>query len=94
MRTLPALSIQWAFFWMYALINPKEFEIELDASPDMSHDPVDSMLEQMKGRSWLVEAKLAIKLERSSRVKASILVQILGISKVRVTSTHKPITHQ
>jgi hypothetical protein len=82
------------YIWIYALIDPKEFAVELDTSFDTSCDPIEYMLQQMRGRSWLVVAKLAIKLKRPSRVKASILVQMLGVSHVRVTSTHKPITHQ
>lgn len=82
------------FIWIYALLDAKELEIELDASWDTSCGPIDCMLQQMRGRSWLVQAKLAINLERSSSVKASISVQVLGVSRIRVTSTHKPITHQ
>jgi hypothetical protein len=82
------------FIWIHASIDPKNFEIELDTSIDTSCDPVGYMLQQMGEKSWLVQAKLAMKLEGSSRMKAAILVQVLGVSQVRVTSTHKPITHQ
>jgi hypothetical protein len=82
------------FIWIHVSIDPKNFEIELDTSIDTSCNPVDYMLQQMGEKSWLVQAKLAMKLEGSSRVKAAISVQVLGVSQVRVTSTHKPITHQ
>jgi RNA 3'-terminal phosphate cyclase len=82
------------FIWIYALIDPKNREIELDTSINTSCDPVDYMLQQIKDWSWVVQAKLAMKLEGSSRVKAAISVQVLGVSQVRVTSTHKPITYQ
>jgi hypothetical protein len=82
------------FIWIHASIDGRNFEIELDTSIDPSCDRVDYMLQQMRERSWLVQAKLAIKLERSSRVKAAISVQVLGVSQIRVTSTDKPITHQ
>jgi hypothetical protein len=81
------------FIWIHVSIDPKYFKLELDTSIDTSCDRVDYILQQMRERSWLVQAKLAMKLERSSRVKAAISVQVLGISQVRVTSTHKPITH-
>ena len=82
------------FIWIHASIDGRNFEIDLDTSIDPSCDHVDYILQQMRERSWLVQAKLAIKLERSSRVKAAISVQVLGVSQIRVTSTHKPITHQ
>jgi hypothetical protein len=55
------------FIWIHASIDPNNFEIELDTSIDTSYDRVDYMLQQMRERSWLVQAKLAMKLERSSR---------------------------
>ncbi|KAJ5569143.1 hypothetical protein N7450_011629 [Penicillium hetheringtonii] len=82
------------FIWVYALIDPGNFYIELDTVLDPACDPVASMLRQMKGGSWVAVSKLSLQLEGSSRMKHSILVQVLGVSQARATSTHKPITHR
>ena len=81
------------FIWIVAAVDPRNFTIELDKSSNSSSNPVLSMLRQMVGKSWLVEAKLIFKLEKQSRVKAAILAELLGVSQIRLTSTHKPITH-
>lgn len=82
------------FIWVYALIDPVKSHIELDTALDPACDLVASMLRQMKGGSWVAVTRLSLQLEWSSRMKHSILVQVLEVSQARATSTHKPITHR
>ncbi|CAG8300940.1 unnamed protein product [Penicillium salamii] len=81
------------FIWIYSAVDPTNFKIHASESDTSTNDSVSSMLQQMSGKSWLVRAKLVFRLERSSREKAAILAEILQVSHIQVTSSHKPITH-
>ncbi|CAI7628221.1 unnamed protein product [Penicillium viridicatum] len=87
------------FIWIYSAVDPTNFMLnagetknagESDSSTNHS---VSSMLKRMSGKSWLVRAKLMFRLETSSREKAVILAELLEISHIQITSSHKPITH-
>lgn len=81
------------FIWIYSAVDPTNFKIHASESDTSTNHSVSSMLQQMRGKSWLVRAKLVFRLERSSREKAAILAEILQVSHIQVTSSHKPITH-
>ncbi|CAG8906090.1 unnamed protein product, partial [Penicillium salamii] len=71
-------------------IASREASTRQDISTNHS---VSSMLKRMSGKSWLVRAKLMFTLERSGRERAAILAELLEVSHIQVTSSHKPITH-
>jgi hypothetical protein len=81
------------FIWIYSAVDPTNFKINASESDDPTNHSVYSLLERMNGKSWLVRAKLTFRLETSSREKAAILAELLEVSHVQVTSSHKPITH-
>ncbi|KAJ5330554.1 hypothetical protein N7476_000337 [Penicillium atrosanguineum] len=80
------------FIWIAAAVDPR-FAIERKIPSHCADNTILSMLNEMNGKSWLVEAKLTFRLEKSTRMKAAILVELLGIADIRITSTHKPIIH-
>ncbi|KAJ5340404.1 hypothetical protein N7541_009528 [Penicillium brevicompactum] len=81
------------FIWIYSAVDPTNFKIHASESDTPTNHSVSSMLKRMSGKSWLVRAKLVFRLERSSTEKAAILAEILQVSHIQVTSSHKPITH-
>ena len=81
------------FIWIAAAVNPTKFTIERGIPSNFADNTILSMLDEMNGKSWLVEGKLTFRLEKSTRMKAAILVELLGIADIRITSTHKPIVH-
>ncbi|KAK9846983.1 hypothetical protein MYU51_021211 [Penicillium brevicompactum] len=81
------------FIWIYSAVDPTNFKIHASESDTPTNLSVSSMLQRMSGKSWLVRAKLVFRLERSSTEKAAILAEILQVSHIQVTSSHKPITH-
>ncbi|KAJ5481398.1 hypothetical protein N7475_000210 [Penicillium sp. IBT 31633x] len=81
------------FIWIYSSVNPTNFKIHADGSDSSTNHSVSSMLKRMSGKSWLVRAKLMFSLERSGRKRAAILAELLEVSHIQVTSSHKPITH-
>jgi hypothetical protein len=81
------------FIWIYATVDPTDFKIEAGESSSITKHSISSMLKQMNGKSWLVRAKLMFRLEKSSGEKSAILAELLEVSHIHVTSSHKPITH-
>ena len=81
------------FIWIYSTVDPTSFTIDSGESSSPTKHSISSMLERMNGKSWLVRAKLMFRLEMSSREKAAILAELLEVSHIHVTSSHKPITH-
>ncbi|CAG8136679.1 unnamed protein product [Penicillium nalgiovense] len=81
------------FIWIYSAVDPANFKINAGGSDSFINHSVYSLLERMSGKSWLVRAKLTFRLETSSREKAAILAELLEVSHVQVTSSHKPITY-
>jgi hypothetical protein len=81
------------FIWIYSAVDPTNFKIHADESDSSTSHSVSSMGKRMSGKSWLVRAKLVFRLERSSRERAAILAELLEVSHIQVTSSHKPITH-
>jgi hypothetical protein len=81
------------FIWIYSAVEPANFKITTDESDSSTNHSVYSLLERMSGKSWIVRAKLTFRLETSSREKAAIHAELLEVSHVQVTSSHKPITH-
>jgi hypothetical protein len=81
------------FIWIYSTVDPTNFKIHADESGSSTNHSVSSMLKRMSGKSWLVRAKLMLRLERSGRERAAILAELLEVSHIQVTSSHKPITH-
>ncbi|KAI3095272.1 hypothetical protein CBS147333_9808 [Penicillium roqueforti] len=81
------------FIWIYAAVDPTIFKIKAGDSDSSTNHSVSSMLKRMSGKSWLVRAKLVFRLETSSREKPAILAELLEVSHIQVTSSHKPITH-
>jgi hypothetical protein len=47
----------------------------------------------MGDKSLFVEAKFTFTLETSNRMKTVIQAELLEVSNIRTTSTHKPINH-
>ena len=81
------------FIWIYSAVDLANFRIhagEFDASTNHS---MSSILKRMYGKSWLVRATLMFRLETPSREKPAILAELLEVSHIEVTSSHKPITH-
>jgi hypothetical protein len=81
------------FIWICSIVDPTNFKIHTDESDSSTVHSVSSMLKRMSGKSWLVRAKLMFTLERSGRERAGILAELLEVSHIQVTSSHKPITH-
>ncbi|KAJ5769717.1 uncharacterized protein N7511_001768 [Penicillium nucicola] len=81
------------FIWMYSTLDPANFTIDALDPASLTNDSLSSLLERMNGKSWLARAKLMFRLEISSREKATILAELLEISHIHATSSHKPITH-
>ncbi|KAJ5277519.1 hypothetical protein N7524_003672 [Penicillium chrysogenum] len=81
------------FIWIYSAVDPANFKITTGESDSSTNHSVYSLLERMSGKYWLVRAKLTFRLETSSREKAAILAELLEVSHVQVTSSHKPNTH-
>lgn len=81
------------FIWIYSAVDSTNFKIHTDESDSSTIHSVSSMLKRMSGKSWLVRAKLMFTLERSGRERAAILAELLEVSHIQVTSSHKPITH-
>ncbi|KAJ5244676.1 hypothetical protein N7489_004772 [Penicillium chrysogenum] len=81
------------FIWIYSAVDPANFKINASESDSSTNHSVSSLLERMSGKSWLVRAKLTFRLETSCREKAAILAELLEVSHIQVTSSHKPITH-
>ena len=81
------------FIWIYSTVDPTNFKIDAGESSSPAKQSISSMLKQMNGKSWFVRAKLMFRLERSSGEKAGILAELLEVSHIHVTSSHKPITH-
>ncbi|CAG7966197.1 unnamed protein product [Penicillium salamii] len=81
------------FIWIYSAVDPSNFKILVGGSDSSTNHSVSSMLKRMSGKSWLVRAKLMFTLERSGRERAAILAELLEVSHIQVTSSHKPITH-
>jgi hypothetical protein len=80
------------FIWIAAAVDSK-LTMEQGVPFHVADSNILSLFDEMNGRSWLVEAKLTFRLENSTRMKAAILVELLGIAAIRITSTHKPIVH-
>jgi hypothetical protein len=81
------------FIWIYSAVDPTNFKINAGESDSSTHYSVSSMLKRMNRQSWLARAKLMFRLETSSREKAVILAELIEVSHIQVTSSHKPITH-
>ena len=73
--------------------GPEKLQVRRGRISCPAKQSISSMLKQMNGKSWLVRAKLMFRLERSSGEKAGILAELLEVSYIYVTSSHKPITH-
>jgi hypothetical protein len=82
-----------SFIWIYSAVDPTNFKINGGESDRSTNHSVSSMLKRMGGKSWLVRAKFMFRLETSSREKAVILAELLEVSHIQITSSHKPITH-
>ncbi|KAJ5202958.1 hypothetical protein N7449_005037 [Penicillium cf. viridicatum] len=82
-----------SFIWIYAAVDPTIFKIKAADSDSSTNHSVSSMLKRMSGKSWFVRAELMFRLEMSSREKPAILAELLEVSHIQVTSSHKPITH-
>ncbi|KAJ5730167.1 uncharacterized protein N7483_004675 [Penicillium malachiteum] len=85
------LEAQAGFIWIDTAVDPSNFTIEWETEP--VQDGLLKMLDQIQRCSWLVKAKLTVKLDRSSEAAPVILTELYEISQIRVTSTHKPVTH-
>ncbi|KAJ5900409.1 uncharacterized protein N7473_004479 [Penicillium subrubescens] len=81
------------FIWVEALLDVKTFSMKSDTLQDPIHHPFLYMQKQMGGKSLLVEAKLTFELATSTRMKTAIQAELLEVSNIRTTSSHKPITH-
>ncbi|KAJ5904712.1 uncharacterized protein N7473_001628 [Penicillium subrubescens] len=81
------------FIWVEALLDLHKFSIKLNPPQDPDQHPFLNMQRQMGDKSLLVEAKLTFTLETSIRMKTVIQAELLEVSNIRTTSTHKPINH-
>jgi hypothetical protein len=81
------------FIWVEALLGVKTFSMKSDTLQDPIHHPFLYMQKQMGSKSLLVEAKLTFELATSTRMKTAIQAELLEVSNIRTTSSHKPITH-
>jgi hypothetical protein len=81
------------FIWIHSAVDPTHIKIDAVESSSPTKQSISSMLKQMNGKSWLVRAKFMFRLELSSGEKAGILAELLEVSHIHVTSSHKPITH-
>lgn len=81
------------FLWVEALLDLKKFSIISDTPQGSDQHPFLNMQRQMGDKSLLVEAKFIFTLETSTRMKTVIQAELLEVSNIRTTSTHKPITH-
>jgi hypothetical protein len=81
------------FIWVEALLDVKTFSMKSDTLQDPIHHPFLYMQKQMGSKSLLVEAKHTFELATSTRMKTAIQAELLEVSNIRTTSSHKPITH-
>jgi hypothetical protein len=81
------------FIWVEALLDLHKFSIKSNPPQDPDQHPFLSMQRQMGDKSLLVEAKFTFTLETSIRMKTVIQAELLEVSNIRTTSTHKPINH-
>lgn len=81
------------FLWVEALLDVKKFSMKSDTFQDPIRHPFLFMQKQMGSKSLLVEAKLTFELATSTRMKAAVQAELLEVSNIRTTSSHKPITH-
>ncbi|KAF3399829.1 hypothetical protein F1880_008403 [Penicillium rolfsii] len=81
------------FIWIEARLNLHRFFIRSNPPQDSDHHPFLNMQRQMGDKSLLVEVKFTFTLETSTRMKAVVQAELLEVSNIRTTSTHKPINH-
>lgn len=81
------------FIWVEALLDLHKFSIKSNPPQDSDQHPFLNMQRQMGDRLLLVEAKFTFTLETSTRMKTVIQTELLEVSNIRTTSTHKPINH-
>ncbi|OKP06064.1 hypothetical protein PENSUB_6515 [Penicillium subrubescens] len=81
------------FIWVEALLDLHKFSIKSNPPQDSDQHPFLNMQRQMGDKSLLVEAKFTFTLETSTRMKTVIQAELLEVSNIRATSTHKPINH-
>ncbi|KAJ5288102.1 hypothetical protein N7478_003788 [Penicillium angulare] len=82
------------YFWLLASISPVHLAPEAHGSSFLLEKYPLSFREQMRGESWLVAAKITLKLQRPSRLKSRLQVQVHAISSGCVTSTRRPAGFQ
>ncbi|KAJ5982312.1 hypothetical protein N7451_012412 [Penicillium sp. IBT 35674x] len=78
------------YIWMAAAIDLTRLEIEGEEVSGAFGNLFLSMINDQSQRSWLVEAKLQFWLESTFRMRASVLAELLEMSGIRITSTHRP----
>ncbi|KAJ5938488.1 hypothetical protein N7466_001622 [Penicillium verhagenii] len=78
------------YIWMAAAVDPTRLEIEREEGAGSFHKFFLSIINDETQGSWLVEAKLQFWLESSSRMRASVLAELLEMRDIRITSTHRP----
>ena len=78
------------YFWLLVFIVPLHLASKADSASCLLEGLPHSLREHMKGESWVVAAKLMLKLQRPSRLKSRLQVQIHSISSGCVTSTRRP----
>jgi hypothetical protein len=81
------------FIWVEALLDLHKFSMKSNPPLDSDQHPFLNMQRQMGDKSLLVEAKFTFTLETSTRMKTVIQTELLEVTNVRATSTHKPINH-
>ncbi|KAJ5938342.1 hypothetical protein N7466_001476 [Penicillium verhagenii] len=78
------------YIWMAAAVDPTRLEVEGEDGSGFFSNFFLSMINDETQGSRLVEAKLQFWLEGSSRMRASVLVELLEMRDIRITSTHRP----